>query len=239
MYGKKTEEKKMESNHPSLIEELRPGLLQRNNMSRKFGKRNELTEAAKKLIYQQGFNMTTLFDIALESNVPLGAIYYYFKTKTDIGVAVLNSIAAEQKIFLEHLNQEPSPKVRLHYFLEHTKQDCKSIMLQGCRIGTLCQEFAKEGGVLHKLAARVMMDALLWVEAQFYTLGFVEEASDLSLDLMYRLQGTFLLAYAFKDSNLITREITLLQDFIEERAAERVHEFEESVKASIWGACMY
>jgi TetR/AcrR family transcriptional repressor of nem operon len=150
-----------------------------------------LIDAAKKLIYQQGFNITTLSDIANEADVPLGNIYYYFKTKADIGAAVLNSIAVEQQIFFEHLNKEPSPKTRLHYFLEHTKQDHKLIMLQGCRIGTLCQEFAREGGVLHKLAAKLMMDALLWVEAQFYTLGFVEEASDLSLDLMYRLQGCF------------------------------------------------
>jgi TetR/AcrR family transcriptional repressor of nem operon len=204
-------------------------------MARKFDKRGWLIDKAKKLIYNQGFNITTLVDIANETDVPLGSVYYYFKTKADVGIAVLNSIAEEQKIFFEHLNQEPSPKTRLHYFLEHAKQDSKLIMLQGCHIGTLCQEFAREGGVLHKLAAKLMMDALFWMEAQFYTVGFIEEASDLSLDLMYKLQGVFLLAYAFKDSNLITRQITLLQEFIKEQLAERVHEFEESTKARISG----
>ena len=185
-------------------------------------KRNHLIESAKKLIYKQGFNATTLADIAHEANVPLGNVYYYFKTKADIGLAVLNSISAEQKIFLGHLVKEPSASVRLHYFLEHTNQERKLIMLQGCRIGTLCQEFAKEGGMLHKLAASIMMDALLWIEAQFYTLGFVEEASDLSLDLMYKLQGAFLLGYAFKDSNLITRQIRLLQNFVQELMPEKI-----------------
>lgn len=208
-------------------------------MHRKSDKRKRLLDAAKQLIYQQGFNMTTLSDIALEADVPLGNIYYYFKEKADIGAAVLHSILAEQKIFLEHLSKEPSPKVRLHYFLEHAKQDRKLIMLQGCRVGTLCQEFSKEGGVLHKLAANIMMNALLWIEAQFYTLGFTEEASDLSLNLMYRLQGVFLLAYTFKDPNLITRQITLLQEFIKERTTEKGNEFERVYKASIWGACMY
>ncbi len=197
-------------------------------MSKKSDKRSRLIDAAKKLIYQQGFNMTTLADIAIEASVPLGNVYYYFKTKTDIGIAVLNLVAAEQQIFLEHLNKEPSPKVRLHYFLEHTKQDKKLIVLQGCRIGTLCQELAKEGGALHKLAAKVMMDSLLWVEAQFHTLGLIEEASDLSLDLMYRLQGIFLLAYAFKDSNLITQQITLLQNFVNERIVEKENALEKS-----------
>lgn len=198
-------------------------------MSRKSDKHDRLIDSAKKLIYQQGFNVTTLADIALEADVPLGNIYYYFKEKADIGVAVLNAIALEQQVFLQHLDKEPSPKARLHYFLEHARQDRKLIMLQGCRIGTLCQEFAKEGGVLHNLAAKIMMDALLWVEAQFYTLGFIEEASDLSLDLMYKLQGVFLLAYALKDSNLIMRQVTLLQDFVKKRIAEKAHALESNV----------
>jgi hypothetical protein len=73
------------------------------------------------------------------------------------------------------------------------------------------------------------MDALLWVEAQFYTSGFMEEASNLSLNLMYRLQGIFLLGYAFKDSNLIARGITSLQNFVEERIVENVSLLKKSV----------
>lgn len=197
-------------------------------MPRKSDKRERLIDAAKKLIYQQGFNMTTLADIADAVDLPLGNIYYYFKEKADIGAAVLNAMALEQKIFLQDLDKEPSPKVRLHYFLEHTKQESKLIARQGCRIGTLCQEFAKEGGVLHNSAAKLMMDILLWIEVQFYALGFIEEASDFSLDLMYRLQGICQLGHAFKDPSLITQEIMLLQDFIKERATQKVNQFEES-----------
>lgn len=219
----------MKSSHQLLIEQLNPGLLQGNNMSRKSDKRNRLIDAAKNLIYQQGFNITTLSDLANEADVPLGNIYYYFKEKADIGVAVLNSIAAEQKIFFEHLNKEPSPKIRLYYFLEHAKQEAKLMAFQGAPIGTLCQELAKERGILHNLAAKLMMDCLLWIEAQFYTLGYIEEASDLSLDLMYKLQGICLLGYAFKDSNLIVRQIILLQDFIKERIPKKVNKVAESV----------
>ena len=190
-------------------------------------KRNRLITSAKKLIYQQGFNITTLADIANEVDVPLGNVYYYFKTKADIGIAVLNSISVEQQTFFQQLNKEPSPKVRLHYFLEHAKQEAKLIALQGGPIGTLCQELAKERGTLHNLAAKLMMDCLLWIEAQFYTLGYIEEASDLSLDLMYKLQGICLLGYTFKDSSLITRQITLLQDFLKKQITEGSTELEK------------
>ncbi len=192
-------------------------------------KRSRLIEVARKLIYRQGFNMTTLADIATGARVPLGNIYYYFRTKADIGIAVLNLIATEQQILLENLDKEPSAKARLHYFLEYLRQDGKLIALQGCHIGTLCQEFAKErGSALHKLAAKTMMDLLLWIEAQFHALGFVEEASDLSLELTYKLQGVFLLGHAFKDSSLIVRQIILLQETIKEQTT-KVNAFEESV----------
>jgi TetR/AcrR family transcriptional repressor of nem operon len=194
-------------------------------MPKKSDKRNRLIDAAKKLIYQQGLNITTLADIALEADVALGNIYYYFKEKSDIGIAVLKSIAVEQQTFFQQLDKEPSPKVRLHYFLEHAKQEAKLIALQGGRVGTLCQELAKERGTLHNLAAKLMMDCLLWIEAQFYTLGYIEEASDLSLDLMYKLQGACLLGYAFKDPNLITSGITLLQDFLKERISKKIIAF--------------
>jgi TetR/AcrR family transcriptional repressor of nem operon len=197
-------------------------------MAKKPHKRKFLIDTAKKLCYQQGFNITTLVDIALEIDMPLGNIYCYFKKKEDIGIAILDSIMLEQRILFQDLDKEPSPKTRLIYFLEHAKQEAKLIARHGSCIGTLCQEFGKEGGILHNLAAKVMMDSLLWIEAQFYTLGLIEEASDLSLDLIYRLQGIFLLGYAFRDPNLITRKITLLQDFIKERTSEKINKFEEN-----------
>lgn len=86
-------------------------------MPKKSDKRKRLIDAAKQLIYQQGFNATTLADIGNEADVPLGNIYYYFKEKADIGAAILHSIAGDQKTFLEHLSKESSPRVRLHYFL--------------------------------------------------------------------------------------------------------------------------
>ncbi|MBI3606932.1 MAG: TetR/AcrR family transcriptional regulator [Nitrospirae bacterium] len=55
----------------------------------KTDKRTRLIEAANTLVQQQGFNQTTLADIALKSKVPLGNVYYYFKTKDDIGHALI------------------------------------------------------------------------------------------------------------------------------------------------------
>jgi len=48
---------------------------------KKGDKRARLMEAAETLFYQQGVHRTTLADIAQEAEVPLGNIYYHFRTK--------------------------------------------------------------------------------------------------------------------------------------------------------------
>jgi len=86
-------------------------------MAKTRDKRQSLIDATKKLIYRQGYNITTLADMALEADMPLGNVYYYFKAKDDIAAAVLEAIPLEQKIVFQHLEQEFFPKARLHYFL--------------------------------------------------------------------------------------------------------------------------
>ena len=58
-------------------------------MPRTSDKRERLIDAANVLIHRHGFHKTTLADIAKESDVPLGNVYYYFKTKEEICDAVI------------------------------------------------------------------------------------------------------------------------------------------------------
>ncbi len=58
-------------------------------------KRSRLLSAAVDLAYQNGFGATSLADIAREAKVPLGNVYYYFKTKDEIGEAIVELRLAE------------------------------------------------------------------------------------------------------------------------------------------------
>jgi len=52
-------------------------------------KRDRLIEAAKAKFYQQGVACTTLADIAQQAQVPLGNVYYHFRTKEALVEAVV------------------------------------------------------------------------------------------------------------------------------------------------------
>src|SRR5258706_13825423 len=51
-------------------------------------KRTRLIETATKLAYGRGFRETSLADIADAARVPVGNVYYYFKTKEELAEAV-------------------------------------------------------------------------------------------------------------------------------------------------------
>ena len=58
------------------------------------GKRERLVAGAREVIHQQGVEKTTIADIARAADVPVGNVYYYFKTKDELVAAAIAGHAA-------------------------------------------------------------------------------------------------------------------------------------------------
>lgn len=184
-------------------------------MPRKTDKRVRLIEAAKILIHQQGFNLTTLADIAQEADVPLGNVYYYFKTKEAIGVAVIEKWASEWTERLARWETIEDPLARLFILVRHGLDNLEMVARFGCPIGGLCQELGKQGGALSDLAAKLLHDILQWTEAQFRALGIdAEKAADYGLTVTSTIQGMYLLTHTFKDPKIAEKQAKSLEDFL-------------------------
>src|SRR5246127_4180135 len=82
----------------------------------KSDKRSRLIRTAVKLAYRYGFRETSLADIAQAAKVPVGNVYYYFKTKDEIGEAIVEQRLLELRTLQEQWNQKNSPKERLQAF---------------------------------------------------------------------------------------------------------------------------
>src|SRR5205807_8002900 len=54
--------------------------------------REAILKAASRLIHVHGYNHTSLDDVLRESGVGKGNLYYYFKSKEELGYAILDQI---------------------------------------------------------------------------------------------------------------------------------------------------
>jgi len=184
-------------------------------MPRKTDKRDRLIMAARDLIHKQGFNLTTLADIAQDADVPLGNVYYYFKTKEAIGEAVIEFRAAELNERLQLWENNPDVRGRLSALIDYEMQQSDVTARCGCPIGGLCQELAKQGGSLAEAAATLLNNMVEWSEKQFRTLGSGEKSKELSLQFISLIQGMALMTNTFKEPRMTVKLGTVIEQWLD------------------------
>jgi TetR/AcrR family transcriptional regulator, transcriptional repressor for nem operon len=178
-------------------------------------KRDRLIEAAKSMFYQQGVTGTTLADIAQQAEVPLGNVYYHFRTKEALLEAVIQLHLQELQTLFAQLDRDPDPRQRLLGLLAAEHQGEHSLARYGCPYGSLSQELNKEDGQLATAAALLLQAYLDWTATQFHLLGkHEEEAKDFALDLISSLQGTLLLTNSFRSPELLERKLRRLETWL-------------------------
>ncbi len=170
--------------------------------------RTRLIQAAVSLAYRHGFEHTTLAEIAKAAKVPPGNLYYYFKTKDEIGDAIVERRLSELSAMKTELGKVVSPKERLCSFALMLLKGREIVAQHGCPIGTFCSELNKGGGSLAQKASRIFTDTLAWVESQFLEFCAKDEARGHAVHLVSALQGVSVLANCSKDPDLIKMEAT-------------------------------
>jgi AcrR family transcriptional regulator len=176
-------------------------------------KRTRLRQSAVELAYRQGFRKTTIADLAAESKVPLGNIYYYFKTKDELGAAILETRLDEFHQLRDHAETLSDPKDRIRLFIDATLDNRAVVAERGCPMGSLCAELLKDGGELGKQSNALFAEPIAWLAAQFGSLKRTDGAA-LALQLMASLQGVSLLAQSFRDPRLIETEAVRLKAWL-------------------------
>jgi len=108
--------------------------------------RRRLLEAAEKTTHRYGFGNTAIADIAKQAGIPLGNVYYYFKTKDEIAESIVNLRVSRFRKLLEEFDKTDSPKQRLCAFVNVKMKNREELARHGCPVGTLCSELRKLGG---------------------------------------------------------------------------------------------
>ncbi len=170
--------------------------------------------AAETVTYRYGYAGAALADIAKEARVPLGNVYYYFKTKDEIGNAIVELRVSRFQRLLQELDKAESPKERLCGFVQIKIRNREGLARSGCPVGTLCSELQKHGGAVAKRSRVLFAEALAWMERQFQALGKGEDSRGLALHLLSATQGVSVLAHTFHDPTMIEMEAARLKEWI-------------------------
>ncbi len=177
-------------------------------------KREKLVQAARTLIHQNGYRQTSIADIAEASGVPLGNIYYYFKTKDDLVSAAIHQRRDLNLQWFATLELLPSPKARLTQFLLDVRESADIVTEHGCPVGSLCQELNKSPSAISSEINSVLQDQIDWSAKQFGLMGRTDGA-EMSRQLACRLQGSMLVAHALNDTSIISTELDRLQAWVD------------------------
>jgi TetR/AcrR family transcriptional regulator, transcriptional repressor for nem operon len=180
-------------------------------------KRDRLVSGARRVFHEQGVEKTTIADIAQAAGVPLGNVYYYFKTKDDIVAAVIGSHIAEVQARLAALDRHRTPKARLKAFIRMLVGQRELAAEYGCPQGTLCSELDKRQDGLAQAAARMIQISLAWSEQQFRAMGR-RDAGELAVALIAAYQGVALIANSLRDPDVMAREGRRLERWIDSLA---------------------
>jgi TetR/AcrR family transcriptional repressor of nem operon len=108
--------------------------------------RDQILDAAARLIHLRGYHCTSLDDVLRDSGIGKGNFYYHFKSKEDLGYAIIDRLV---QAFV-HRTLEPAfadpdgdPIAQLHGFLDRVlasqrERNC----VGGCPMGNLASELS-------------------------------------------------------------------------------------------------
>ena len=179
------------------------------------GKRERLASAAAEVFHQQGVERTTLNDIAQAADVPLGNVYYYFKTKDQLIEAALGAHRSRLADLTGQLDALPDPAARLKALIAGWVEQREVAARYGCPFGTLAAELDKREDGLDQTAAGVLRALIDWAEGQFRQLGRTADAHDLAVELVAAYQGMSMLANALRDPEVMTAQGRRLEGWID------------------------
>jgi len=186
--------------------------------------RDQILDAAARLIHLRGYHSTSLDDVLRESGVGKGNFYYHFKSKEELGYAIIDRVMqgfVRRTLEPAFGDATEDPISQIHVFLDrvldHQRQrNC----IGGCPIGNLASELSDvhEGfrlrlaGIFAEWRAK-LTEALERGQAG----GSVREDVDpsaLAQFLVAALEGAILLTKVTKDIGIMERCVEHLKQHL-------------------------
>jgi len=183
----------------------------------------KLIETASSLVYQQGWNATGINQILGEAKVPKGSFYYYFQSKEDLGVAIVQHQAALlEKVYAEtFLNETLKGREAVcSYFEMRTNKKLSEELRWGCPIGSFANEVADSVDRI-ALACRESLERFIQVVEAAVVRGQQDgsirsktKPSEMALHISSLWQGMLLHAKVLKNDEPLKAGLRFIEEIL-------------------------
>jgi TetR/AcrR family transcriptional repressor of nem operon len=186
--------------------------------------RDQILDSATRLIHLQGYHCTSLDDVLRESGVGKGNFYYYFKSKEELGYAIIDRVMqgfVQRTLEPAFADTSGNPIAQIHAFLDRVLDNQRQRnCIGGCPIGNLASELSDvhEGfrqrlaGIFEEWRAKL---ALALKRAQLGGRAREDfEPSTLAQFLVAALEGAILLTKVTKDIAIMERCVEELKQHL-------------------------
>jgi TetR/AcrR family transcriptional repressor of nem operon len=183
--------------------------------------RDQILDAASRLISVRGYHCTSLDDVLKDSGVGKGNFYHYFKSKEELGYAILDRFVrgfVERTLDPSFGDPSLSPLDQMHRFLDRIldsqrQRNC----VGGCPMGNLASELSDIHEGFRNRLAQVFT---LWRERLGHVLAQAQarrelaagaEPDRISQFIVAALEGAILMAKVTKDIRVMEQCVAELK----------------------------
>ncbi|MBL9174825.1 MAG: TetR/AcrR family transcriptional regulator [Verrucomicrobiales bacterium] len=178
--------------------------------------RDQIVEAADRLIYEKGFEYMAFADLANAVGISRGNVSFHFKTRDEILSAVIELRFGRTRRMLEQWETEGiDARERIRSYIRIPLTNRTQVLRYGCPVGTLCTELAKLGHDDLVQASRIFGLFREWLGRQFTDLGLAGHSDALAMQVLAWSQGVATLASAFHDEPFVRAEVRRMEDWLD------------------------
>ena len=196
-----------------------PALAAETKSTKGAATRDQILNAAARLMHVQGYQSTSLDDVLRESGVGKGNFYYYFKSKEDLGYAIIDrTIRAflDRSLGPAFADVEADPVAQIEAFLDRVleaqrQRNCVGGCVMGnlaCELSDVHEGFRQRLAEIFDIWRAHLAEALLRGQRRGY-LRPDADPSRLAGFLVAGLEGAILLSK-------VTRDIAVMEKCVEE-----------------------
>ncbi len=184
--------------------------------------REKLVIAARDLFMIQGYHNTGIAQILKQAEVNSGSLYYYFPTKEDLLLAVLEWYRdhIEDDLLAFHTGRVDDPIEKIFALLDGYRQMLQMFEFDmGCPIGSLALELSNSHPAARSL---LLVNFEQWVDS---VEGYLNAGADrlpgeldrrgLALHILATMEGAVMLARTYRSLRVFDQAISQLRDYVE------------------------